>query len=402
MSTITWKAERRKVKDLKHFEKNPRKITPAAMSKLKERIQKRGFHDVVKVDTDNVVLSGNMRTEALLQLDIKEVNVLVPDRKLTAQEREAVVLESNRNDGTWDETMLPQFDTEVLLDVGFDSVEVDAFKETDEDEEDKFDVDKAVEAIKKPISKQGDVWQLGESRLMCGDSTKGVDLHTLMGGEKADMVFTDPPYNMNIEGKQGKILNDNMPEEKFIEFSVAFLERMKESTKSGAPFYICSGYSSYIPFVYAMQEVGLTFANPIVWVKNSLGMGMNDYRHQHELVLKANNKKKRAQPILYGWNGGKHYFRDVHDEGDVWQINKHATNNMVHPTQKPLALINRAIKNSSKRGGSVLDLFGGSGATLVAAFKTGRRAYLMELDPKYCDVIRARWEALTGEKAEKL
>lgn len=400
---ISWKAEKRAVADLKHYEKNPRKIIPSAMAKLKDRISKRCFHDVVKLDTDGIVLSGNMRIEALVQLGVKEVNVLVPDRKLTPAEREAIVLESNRNDGTWDDTILSTFDSEVMLEVGFDSVEVDTLKETDEDEEDTFDVDKEAAKIKKPTSKYGQVWKLGESRLMCGDSTLPADLATLMGGEKADMVFTDPPYNMNIEGKQGKILNDHMSEEKFIEFSIAFLSRMKESTKSGAPFYICSGYSSYVPFIYAMSEVGLDFANPIVWVKNSLGMGMNDYRHQHELVLKAkSSKRKAAQPILYGWNGGKHYFKDVHDEGDVWQINKHATNNMVHSTQKPLALINRAIKNSSKRGALVLDLFGGSGTTLIGAYKTGRRAYIMELDPRYVDTIRARWEALTGEQAEKI
>lgn len=401
-ASLTWKTGTRKATELKHYEKNPRTITPAAMAKLKSRIQKRGFHDILKIDTDNVVLSGNMRLEALLELGTKEINVLIPSRKLTQDEREAIVLESNRNDGEWDRNMLPEFSSEVLLEVGFDSVEVDSMKETDEDEEDSFDTDKAVAAIKKPITKLGDIYQLGESRLMCGDSTVKDDVEKLLAGELADMVFTDPPYNMNIEGKQGKIMNDHMDEEQFIAFSVAFLTRMKEATKAGAPFYVCSGYGSYMPFTYAMQEVGLEFANPIIWVKNSLGMGMNDYRHQHEMVLKANNKKKKAQPILYGWNGGKHYFKDVHDEGDVWQINKHATNTMVHPTQKPLALVNRAIKNSSRRGGSVLDLFGGSGATLIGAYKTGRHAFVMELDPKYCDAIRMRWEALTGEKAEKI
>jgi len=403
MTQIKWIAERRKVSELKHFEKNPRKITPAAMNKLKDRIQKRGFHDVVKIDTENTVLSGNMRTEALIQLGIKEVNVLVPDRKLTEKEREAVVLESNRNDGEWDDTVLPLFDTEVMLEVGFDSVEVDGLKETDEDEEDKFDTEKAAEQIKKPITKRGDIYQLGDSRLACGDSTSERDVEKLMNGELADMIFCDPPYNMNIEGKQGKILNDNMGDERFADFSVDFMSVMKKSSKVGAPFYICSGYTSYTAFVYAIRAVGLEYSGPIIWVKNSLGMGMNDYRHSHEMVLKAvNKKKKKAQPILYGWNGGKHYFAGGHDEADVWQISRHATNTMVHPTQKPLALINRAIKNSSKRGGLVLDLFGGSGATLIGAYKTGRRAYICELDPKYCDVMILRWEALTHESAVKI
>lgn len=403
MAPLTWKTEKRKVADLKHYEKNPRKITPAAMAKLKDRIQKRGFHDVVKIDTENTVLSGNMRTEALTQLGIKEVNVLVPSRKLTVQEAQAVVLESNRNDGTWDDTMLPQFDTEVLLEVGFDSVEVDLLKETDEDEEDKFDTDKAVEAIKKPISKLGDVWQLGEHRLMCGSSTNPAELDALLGGEKADMVFTDPPYNMNISGKQGKILNDDMGEEAFVDFALEFMAQMRDHTKAGAPFYICSGYSSYIPFTYAMKAVGLEFANPIIWVKNSLGMGMNDYRHQHEMVLKAHNKKKKKS-AAYTLRLERRQALLQRCTRRGRRLADRQTRHQHHgpPHSETSCSDQPGHKEFKQEGGSVLDMFGGSGATLIGAHKTGRKAYLMELDPKYCDVIRMRWEALTGEKAEKI
>lgn len=407
MAPLTWTAETRKVKDLKPLDKNPRKITKAAIEKMKDRIQKRGFHDVVKLDQNGVVLSGNVRTEALTALGIKEVNVLVPCRPLTEEERKGVILESNRHDGEWDTAMLPEFGQEILLDVGFETMEVDTLMHDDEDEEDPFDTEKTMASIKKPGAKQGDLFRLGEHMLMCGDSTNADDLKKLLGGVKADMVFTDPPYNMNyISHDKGRILNDNMEEGKFIEFCEAFMARLKEGTKTGGVFYICSGYQSYVPFLYALKMQGMNFATPIIWVKNSLGLGSMDYRPRHEMVIKVKKekepKRKKAQTILYGWNGGRHFFVDTREEADVWMVSRVGTNSMVHPTQKPIALINRAIKNSSKRGGVVLDLFGGSGATLVAAAKTGRRAYLMELDPKYVDVIIKRWEALTGERAEKI
>lgn len=404
---ITWTTERRKVSALVPLDKNPRKITKAAMEKLKDRIQKRGFHDVIKVDLKGVVLSGNMRTQALTQLGIEEVDVLVPSRALTMEERDSIVLESNKNDGEWDTSMLPEFGQEVLIEAGFESMEVDLILKDDEDEEDPFDTDKAVAAASKPKSQNGMRWQLGEHMLMCGDSTSPEDVKALMGGVKADMVFMDPPYNMNyVSHDKGGIMNDNMDEEKFILFCEKFIALMKESTKLGGSFYICSGFQSYVPFLYALRSNGVHFAGPIIWVKNSLGMGMNDYRHKHEMIVKAKNekatKKTKSLTILYGWNNGRHYFADTREEADVWSISRVAGQSMQHPTQKPIALINRAIKNSSKRGDVILDLFGGSGATMVAAAKTGRRAYLMELDPKYCDVIIKRWEALTGERAVKL
>lgn len=408
MKSLEWTTEKRNVVDLKHFEKNPRKITTAAMEKLKDRIRKRGFHDVVKIDTQNVILSGNMRTDALVALGVKEVNVLVPTRPLTKEERDAIVLESNRNDGEWDQEVLPEFSTEVLLEVGFEGAEVDAMRTEDDDVEDEFDAEKVAQQIKKPHTKRGDLYQLGEHRLLCGDSTKPEDLEKLMATTKADLVFTDPPYNMNYRSQtKGGILNDNIEEEAFVDFCVQFTARMRENTKAGAPFYICSGYQSYTPFVYALKVNKLNYAGPIIWVKNSLGMGMNDYRHSHEMILKAKKEPepkrgKKAQPILYGWNEGKHFFAGGHDEADVWNVARRAGATMVHPTQKPLALINRALKNSSKRGGVVLDLFGGSGSTLIAAQKTNRKAYVMELDPKYCDAIVQRWEALTDGLAEKI
>ena len=242
-------------------------------------------------------------------------------------------------------------------------------------------------------------------RLLAGDSTKKEDVERLMAGQKADMVFTDPPYNVNYksrgENKQG-IMNDHMAEEKFITFSESFIARMKESVKEGGVFYICSGYSSFSAFLYALRVNGFEFSTPIIWVKNVASMGWGDYRRKHEMVITTKRPKTKAEPILYGWNAGRHYFIESRFEADVWMIKRRAGNTMVHPTQKPIELIARAIRNSSKRDEVVLDLFGGSGSTLISSEKEGRRAYLMELDPKYCDIIIKRWEKFSGKKAQKV
>jgi len=230
----------------------------------------------------------------------------------------------------------------------------------------------------------------------------------LMEGKQADCVFTDPPYNVNYtgQGKLGGIKNDNMEEEEFVEFVIAFMEVMKEYLKTGGVFYMCSGWSSYPIFAYAIKACGMKFANPIIWVKNNTTLGWNDYKYKYEMLLKGKKKtkgkKKSSTPILYGWNGGKHYFKDTRYESDVWEINRRATNTMIHPTQKPILLVNRAISNSTQRGDIVLDLFGGSGTTLISCEKINRVARLNELDPKFCDVIIDRWEQYTGEKAIKI
>ena len=364
---IQWTVEKRKVKDLIPLEKNPRKITKVALEKLKDRITKRGMHDVLKLDEKGVVLSGNMRTQALTQLGIEEVDVMIPNRDLTKEERDAVILESNRNDGTWAYDMLPDFGQDSLIEAGFETVEVDQLMHDDEDEEDPFDGEKSLKDAKKPTAKIGDMYQIGDHVIMCGDSTKKEDVQKLMGGVKADMVFQDIPYNMNyVSHDKGGIMNDNMAEEDFIVFCEQLMACTKEATKTGGVMYICSGFQSYVPLLYAMRANGIHFAGPIIWVKNSLGMGMNDYRHKHEMIVKAKNDKPskkaaKALTILYGWNGGKHYFSDTREEADVWTISRVASNSMVHATQKPIALINRALKNSSKRGDVILDLFLGGG-----------------------------------------
>ena len=373
---------------------------------LKKRIADRGFHDVIKIDTDDTILSGNQRKMALEELRMEEVWCLIPHKKLTEKEREEVALESNLLDGMWNYDSLANFDEERLKDVGFKDEELDRIFGLGV-EEDVFNTSLEYEKIKKSITKKDDLWQLGEHRVLCADSTQKKAVERLLSEKnKADMVFTDPPYNVAYKGtKFAKIEGDEQTEEEFVKFSEEFIARLAEATKPGGAFYICSGYSSFPTFLWALRKNRFEFSTPIIWVKNNTSLGWGDYRHKHEMIIKSKNppkKRRKAQPILYGWKEGRHYFPETRFEADVWEIKRRASNIMVHPTQKPLELVSRAIRNSSKRGEIVLDLFGGSGSTLIAAEREGRRAYLCELDPKYCDVIIKRWESFTGKKAIKL
>jgi DNA modification methylase len=396
MEKLKWRTEKRRLKDLVPYERNPRKADEKQVGDVNNSITKFGLAEPLIINTDGTMIGGHLRRKLLLEKGIEEEDVRVPNRKLTDKEVEELNLRLNKNQATWDFDILANFEDSLLQEVGFESEELDRIFQLESGEDD-FNPEQEYENIKKSRIKLGEIYQLGKHRIMCGDATEEEDVKKLMGGKQADMVWTDAPYNMNYKSKKkGGILNDNMKEEKFVEFSEQFVARIKENLKSGGVFYMCSGYSSYIPFIYALKANNLEFANPIIWVKNQLGMGMNDYRHSHEMILKGKGNKKSAQPILYGWNEGKHYFINVHDEGDVWEIKKRATNTMVHPTQKPIELISRAIRNSSKRDQIVLDLFGGSFSTLISCEKEGRIFYGMDLDPKYVEIGIKRWQKLTG------
>lgn len=242
-----------------------------------------------------------------------------------------------------------------------------------------------------------------EHRLLAGDATKKEDRERLMGAKKADMVFVDPPFNVNYKGmKFDNIKGDNQTEEDFIKFSEDFIARLSESTKPGGAFYICSGYSSFSIFLWALRKNGFQFSTPIIWVKNNTSLGWGDYRHKNEMIIKTKNPTKKAEPILYGWKEGAHYFIESRFEADVWEVKRRASNTMVHPTQKPLELVGRAIRNSSKRGEIVLDTFLGGGSSLISAHKEGRRCYGMELDLRHVETILSRFFALTGIQGVKV
>ena len=235
-----------------------------------------------------------------------------------------------------------------------------------------------------------------EHRVLAGDATKKEDMERLVGKNKVDMVFIDPPFNVAYKGTKFDVIkNDDMAEEDFIKFSEDFIARLSESTKPGGAFYICSGYSSFSIFLWALRKNGFQFSTPIIWVKNNTSLGWGDYRHKHEMVIKTKKSDKKAQPILYGWKEGKHYFLETRFEADVWEIKRKAGNAMVHPTQKPLELVRRAIRNSSKRGEVILDSFLGGASSLISAHKEGRRCFGMDLDLRYVSVGLDRWSYLT-------
>jgi len=413
LEQLQWHTEQRKINDLLPMEANPRQLTDDQAITLRQSLEKFGLVEIPAIDTDNTLVAGHQRMKMMQLLGHGEdtIDVRVPNRRLTSAERDEYNIRSNANTGEWDKDLLANFDSDWLKVIGFPAQELDRLLDLNIDnDEDNFTMPEKTGEQETPAAQLGDVYQLGLHRLMCGDATNPDHLKALMGEVKADMVFSDPPYNVNYEGtkdyggeKGGKILNDAMTVEQFVEFSEQFIRRMSENMRGGAVYYLCSGYSSFPVFLYALKRNGLEFSTPIVWVKNQSSMGWGDYKHKQEMMLKAKNTKKgKAEPIMYGWKEGAHYFLESRFEADVWEIKRVAGSDMIHPTQKPIAMIIRAITNSSKRGERVLDLFGGSGSTLVACEKTERISYTMELDPHYVDTIIKRWEHLTGNTAVKL
>lgn len=382
MEAITWFAEKRKIIDLKLYPGNPRKIDDEKLERLKQRIEKRGFHDVLKVDTDNFILSGNQRHRALQDLGIEEVEVMVPSRSLTKEEREQVLLESNIQEGDWDEDILKDFEDNLLADIGLEDFVIEDNKEIVEDE--------VPDPPKEAKTKPGDLYILGEHRLLCGDSTKDSDVAILMDGAKADMVFTDPPYNVDYEGYTRdalKIKSDAMSKEDYLIFLSGFFSLCVSVVKKGASFYICHASSWQRETENCMNEAGIEMRCQIIWAKNTFAWGFGRYKFRHEPIFYAHLKGQSDS-----WYGDK-------SQSTLWEVDK-PSKNKEHPTMKPVELIGKAIKNSSKGDDIVLDLFGGSGSTLIACEQLNRKCYMMEIDPIYCDVIIKRWENLTGRRAE--
>lgn len=407
--------------------KNPRQWTKEDVEKLKasieetpELLEARGCI-VYPLGDKFVVLGGNMRLTACKQLGHKEVDCVVLDAETSAEKLREIVIKDNGSFGAWDFDMLAnEWDDLPLADWG---VPVPVFEEEEEKKEaveDDFDEEKDHIEVR---CKRGDIWQLGDHRLMCGDSIDLEDVKKLMGGGIAQLVITDPPYNVDYQGGTKdalKIMNDKMEDEMFCSFLTSAFVAMKSVMQPGAGYYIWHADSEGFNFRKALKTAGFKVRQCLVWVKNSIVLGRQDYQWKHE-------------PCLYGWNeGGAHYFTDerthatvCEDKVDIAKLNKAQMADMLkkilsekipttilredkplrngeHPTMKPVALIGKIMSNSSKTGWGVLDTFGGSGTTLIAAEQLGRKCYMMELDPHYCDVIIARWEKLTGKTAIKI
>lgn len=316
---------------------------------------------------------------------------------LTEAQKRAYIIADNKltEDAGWDDEIL-KIELQALQELDFDitltgfeleDITIDEPTEIIEDEVPEIEEDA------EPICKRGQVWKLGNHYLMCGDSTSKEDIETLLqAGEfpSIDLVITDPPYNVDYQGKTKsnlKIENDKMQSEEFKEFLISAFDNMYMAMKEGASFYVWYASRSHIEFETALNESGLTARQQLIWNKNSLVLSRQDYHWKHE-------------PCFYGWKeGASHNWYNDRSQTTVLDFDR-PTRNDLHPTMKPVSLIAYLIENSSKRGDKVLDLFGGSGSTLIASEQTGRQCYTMEYDPKYADVIIKRFENLTGMKAE--
>lgn len=378
------------------YARNPRH-NAQAVAKLAASIKEFGFRQPIVVDSAMVIIVGHTRLLAAQQLGLTEVPVHIAEGLSSAQVK-AYRLADNRvaEEATWDDDLLT-IELGELSEEGF-SLDLTGF---DTDELDKLlagdgtlgltDEDAVPEVPKEAVTKPGDIWILGNHRLLCGDATDLSAVEKLLNGSLADMVFTDPPYNVNYTGSatdkehgvNRAIKNDNLGEG-FYQFLVKSCGNMLTVCKGA--IYICMSSSELHTLHKAFQEAGGYWSTFIIWAKNHFSMGRSDYQRQYE-------------PILYGWkNGSKHYWCGARDQGDVWFVKKPQVNDL-HPTMKPVELVERALENSSKSRDIILDCFGGSGSTLIACEKTGRSARLLELDPKYCDVIVKRWEEFTGKEA---
>lgn len=347
-------------------------------------IKRFGWQQPIVIDDNGVVVIGHCRLMAAKKLKMKEVPVTIASGLTDEEIRELRLADNKTNESDWDFGLLAE-DTQDLEFEGFDfdwglpgeELEPDEIVEDDYDEE----------LPEEPISKQGDIWQLGRHRLMCGDSTQPDDIDKLMDGEKADLLLTDPPYNVAYEGGTGMtIQNDDMEDAEFRQFLREAFKCADHAMKPGAAFYIWHADSEGYNFRGACHDIGWQVRQCLIWNKNSLVLGRQDYQWKHE-------------PCLYGWkDGASHNWNNDRKQTTVLDFDRPKKND-IHPTMKPIALFEYQIHNSCPDGGIVLDSFAGSGTTIMACEQDGRTAYCMELDPKYVDAIINRWEKFTGEKA---
>ncbi len=389
------------LKDLKPNEYNPKQMTEKEAEDLKKSIEEFGVVDPLVVNKakgrENIIIGGHQRYRIYQQLKYKQAPVVyldIPD----LQKEQELCLRLSKNTGSWDFDLLCNFDEDFLLDCGFESVELDNIFQLDDGK----DADDVPEVRKTDI-KLGDMFELGSHRLLCGDATSREDVGKLMGGKKADMVFTDPPYGMNYTGSIGLHGKKKLKPKLIGDTSVDVLKNSLDNINEfclGA-WYICYHRILMWKAFLALIEKGMQVRNVIIWRKNNITLSNSDYKSLYEPIIVG--WADDYSPIFYGWNDDHLFYgrkgeRDVWEIPSVWDVKKNKRNEY-HSTQKPTALVERAIKN---RGEIVLDLFGGSGSTMVAAHRLNRCCFMCEIDPRYCQVIIDRWQAFTGNKARQI
>lgn len=410
MTEATPRYEKVKTELLIPYARNARTHTEEQILKLQSSIREFGFINPVLIDGQFNIIAGHGRVEAAKREQLEEIPCLFIEHLSEAQKK-AYILADNRLalDAGWDNDLLA-IEMEELKDfgfdlelTGFDLSELEAFNFMEEDEtpkveveDDDFDVDKALDEIEEPTSRRGQIFKLGNHFLMCGDSTNEADVAALLNGEAAQMVFTDPPWNVNYgavkEGnaqgyKPRTIKNDSMSTEDFKGFMDSAFSNMNKALVPGGMVYVVMSAQEWGNVMQSLFEQDFHWSSTIIWNKDRLVLSRKDYHTKYE-------------PLWYGWKNGAPRIHPLDDrkQSDVWDFERpHRSDD--HPTMKPIPLVATAIQNSSKTGDKILDLFGGSGTTLLASEATERCCYMMELDEKYCDVIIRRWEEYTAEKA---
>jgi len=380
------------LKELKPAAYNPRKKLKKGdkeYEKIKQSLLKFGYVDPIIVNNDLTVIGGHQRLTVLKDLDYETAKCVIV--KLSKEDEKALNIALNKITGQWDDSLLADLlldlqESDFNLDLtGFEPPEIDDILSNVHDKElseDEFDVE---EELKKPtVSRRGDIWQLGKHRVICGDSTKAETYKQLLNDRKANLVVTDPPYNVDVEETAGKILNDNMSDGDFYQFLLSMFTQVENHMEDDASIYVFHADTEGLNFRKAFKDAGFYLSGCCIWKKNSLVLGRSPYQWQHE-------------PCLYGWKKkGKHQWFSDRKQTTIWEYDR-PKSSKDHPTMKPIQLMAYPIQNSSMRGTVVLDPFLGSGSTLMAADQTGRICYGIELDEKFVDVIVKRYIEVTGD-----
>ena len=380
------------LKELKPAAYNPRKKLKKGdkeYEKIKQSLLKFGYVDPILVNEDLTVIGGHQRLTVLKDLDYETAKCVIV--KLSKEDEKALNIALNKITGQWDESLLADLlldlqESDFNLDLtGFEPPEIDDILSNVHDKElseDEFDVE---EELNKPtLSRHGDIWQLGKHRVICGDSTKAETYKQLLDDRKANLVVTDPPYNVDVEETAGKILNDNMSDGDFYQFLLSMFTQVENHMEDDASIYVFHADTEGLNFRKAFKDAGFYLSGCCIWKKNSLVLGRSPYQWQHE-------------PCLYGWKKkGKHQWFSDRKQTTIWEYDR-PKSSRDHPTMKPIQLMAYPIQNSSMRGTIVLDPFLGSGSTLIAADQTGRVCYGIELDEKFVDVIVKRYIEVTGD-----
>jgi DNA modification methylase len=423
LERLTWHTEERKVKELLACPYNPRKVSEEQKQELIKSLQKFNLAEIPAINTDNTILAGHQRIAVLLALGRggEVIDVRVPNRKLRKEEADEYMVRSNRNVGEWDfEGLAKNFNFEFLKETGFNDFELDKIFERgckEDGDEDLFNAEEEYDKIGEPKTKRGDIYILGEHRVMCGSSRSREDFERLMDGKKGRLIFTDPPYNVDYKspagltysskkfgGTGGKIFNDNLSDKDCLAFYTETLRNLNKNTTDDATIYWWFANKNNHINRMAFEEAAWKMSQIIIWVKNSMVLARGqDYHRVYE-------------PCMVGWKKKQVHYKDKNitnlqdvilldketfaEQLDVWYEKRDNTVNYVHPTQKPVRLAERALKRNSKSGDIVIDAFGGSGSTLIACEQLGRKCFCMELDPNYVEVIVKRWEEYSGKRAE--